>query len=101
MFGAIFWVYIILLVIFFVLFALFSEDEGQCDTKRGGKKGRCDENWRLGSAAEGAFILMSIPLIAWILFFAILSLAILALGCLGNISTNHLMPYAAAVGMAM
>lgn len=90
--DALIYVYILLLFIFFVIFALFSEDED--DDGRDRKSGRDHEtNRRIASAAEGSFILISLPLIAYILFFAILSLAILALGLMGHLHTHHISPY--------
>lgn len=94
--NGIIYLYFILLIIAFVIFALFSGDNDECDVKRGGKKGReCDG--RIGEAAEGAFIILSLPLLAWIIGAIVFSLAILAFSMFGCLRQSQIEPYVAAI----
>ena len=78
MFGdtSLFWLWFVLIIIILIIWAIFSCDDEK-DEKHGRGHGR-DEKWDLESAAEGSFLILSIPLLAYILFFILIGLFLLA-----------------------
>lgn len=83
--NALFWLWFILIVIAIVIFVLFFYGDNCESGKR--KKGRGDE--RIGEAAEGSAIILSIPLLVYILFFILIGLVALGYSTMGKMDHLH------------
>ena len=75
MFGdtSLFWLWFVLIIVVLVVWVLFMND---CKDGKDRKDNKFNDN--LECAAEGTFILLSLPLVVYILFFILLGLVLLA-----------------------